>query len=93
MRRVVERAAERRTGPLDEDVAEVGRHALGAEAPLGQRHRRRIPAALPVRGVGLAPMSAYAATARIERVRPRLAIGQPRVDDGRLWVGGSGGPG
>ena len=31
-------------------------------------------------------MSAYAATARIERVRPRVAIGQPRVDDYRLWV-------
>lgn len=31
-------------------------------------------------------MSAYAATARIERVRPRVAIGQARVDDGRFWV-------
>ena len=31
-------------------------------------------------------MSAYAATARIERVRPRVAIGRPRVDDGRFWV-------
>jgi len=31
-------------------------------------------------------MSAYAATARIERVRPRIAIGQPRVDVGRFWV-------
>ena len=31
-------------------------------------------------------MSAYAATARIERVAPRLAIGQPRDRAGRAWV-------
>jgi hypothetical protein len=31
-------------------------------------------------------MSAYAATARIERVTPRIAIGQPRDGDLVAWV-------
>ena len=31
-------------------------------------------------------MSAYAATARIERVTPRIAIGQPRDGDLASWV-------
>lgn len=31
-------------------------------------------------------MSAYAATARIERVAPRIAIGQPRDGDLASWV-------
>jgi hypothetical protein len=31
-------------------------------------------------------MSAYAATARIEQVRPRIAIGRPRADDAGFWV-------
>ena len=30
-------------------------------------------------------MSAYAATARIERVTPRVAIGRPHEDDGVSW--------
>jgi hypothetical protein len=34
-------------------------------------------------------MSAYAATARIERVTPRIAIGQPRDDDLGSWIGES----
>ena len=31
-------------------------------------------------------MSAYAATARIERVSPRIAIGQPRYGAAKAWV-------
>lgn len=31
-------------------------------------------------------MSAYAATARIERVTPRIAIGQPRDRVAKAWV-------
>ncbi len=31
-------------------------------------------------------MSAYAATARIEGVAPRIAIGQPRDRAGRAWI-------
>jgi hypothetical protein len=31
-------------------------------------------------------MSAYAATARIERVTPRLAIGRPHDDGGGSWI-------
>ena len=31
-------------------------------------------------------MSAYAATARIERVTPRIAIGQPRDGDLASWI-------
>ena len=31
-------------------------------------------------------MSAYAATARIERVTPRIAIGQPRDGDLAAWI-------
>jgi len=31
-------------------------------------------------------MSAYAATARIKRVTPRIAIGQPRDGDFASWV-------
>jgi hypothetical protein len=31
-------------------------------------------------------MSAYAATARIERVTPRIAIGQPRDRDLASWI-------
>ena len=81
---LIERPPEGRTRPLHEDVAQGGGHALGAVAPRGQRHGRRIPSApgfpsaVPRRR--LWPMSAYAATARIGRVAPRLVIG--RVTDG-----------
>ena len=40
--RVVEGPPEGRPRPLHEHLAQVGGHALGAVAPLGQRHRRRI---------------------------------------------------
>jgi hypothetical protein len=78
---------EGRAGSLDEDLPQVGGHALGAEAPLGQRHRRRIasrrmfPSAVARRT--LAAMSTYAASAHIRRVSPRLGPGVARRrDDG-----------
>jgi hypothetical protein len=40
--RHLERPAKRRPGRAHKDFGEIGRHRLGAERPLGQRHRRSI---------------------------------------------------
>jgi len=92
VRRVLERSTEGRTRSLDEDVPKVRGHALGAVAPLGKRHRRRIPSADRTASAALrrrrrlVPMRAYAATARIERIAPHMRIDRSNHGAVGAWV-------
>ena len=71
VRGIVECAPEGFAGPFDEHVAQRGGHALGAVAPLGQRHAERIVARRRSE-YPATTMAAYAVIARIDRVDPHL---------------------
>ncbi len=69
VRRVVERGTERRTGPLDQDVAQRREHALGAVSASGHHRRKDSRALVPWSVLSGAAPSTHHASMQIQTGR------------------------